>query len=133
MSLDPATLRALRMLARTRTKAEMALLFAQIRQHSDQALFAILAAPPPKKQAPKDFARDIAARLAPIVAPAEEKADLLIEALAETHGPVAIAIDGLVPTIRKLAARHGEAAVAAAADVVLARQAAWGSSREKVT
>ena len=130
-TLDAATLRTLRMLARTRSRAELETLFAAIRAGSDRALLDA-AAPPKRKAATQDFAAKIAAQLAPILGPAAEKADMLIDALAETKGPVAIRPDGLVPTIRRLAARYGEQAVALAADALMARLAAWGSTRERV-
>lgn len=130
--MDAATLRTLRMLARTRTKVELAALFAAIRASSDKALLAA-AAPPTKPERRADFAASIAKKLAPILGPATEKAEMLIDALAETHGPVTIPAAGLKPTIRKLAARYGEAAVDSAADALMVRLKAWGSTREKVT
>jgi hypothetical protein len=129
--MDKATARTLRMLARTRTKAELAALFAAIRAESDKALLAA-AAPPKKAPRRKDFAAGVAERLAPILGPATEKAEMLIDALAATHGEIDIPAVGLLPTIRKLAARYGEDAVAAAADALMARLKAWGSTRERV-
>lgn len=131
--LDDATLRTLRMLARTRTRREMETLFAAIRAGSDRALLAAAAPPAQKKKAAPDFAAKIAAQLAPILGPATEKAEMLIDALAETQGPIGIAPAGLVPTIRRLVARYGEHAVAHAADALMARLAQWGSTRERVT
>ncbi len=132
-ALDPATQRTLRMLARTRSRREMEALFAAIRAESDRALLAAAAAPTKKSKPAPDFAAKIAAQLAPILGPATEKAEMLIDALAETQGPVAITPAGLVPTVRRLVARYGEHAVAHAADALMARLAAWGSTRERVT
>lgn len=132
-TLDPAVTATLRMLSRTRSRKEMETLFAAIRAESDRTLLAA-AAPAPKKTPPTpDFAARIAAQLAPILGPATEKAEMLIDALTESEGPVSIAPSGLVPTIRKLAKRHGEHAVARAADALMARLATWGSTRERVT
>lgn len=131
--LDEATLRTLRMLARTRTRREMETLFAVIRAESDRALHAAAAPPTKRKKPAPDFAAQIAAQLAPILGPATEKAEMLIDALAETQGPVTIAPAGLVPTIRRLVARYGEHAVAHAADALMARLTTWGSTRERVT
>ena len=131
--LDPAVTTTLRMLARTRSKKEMEALFTAIRAESDRALLAAAAPPPKKALAPPDFAAKVAAQLAPILGPATEKAEMLIDALSEVEGPIAIAPAGLVPTIRRLARRHGEHAVARAADTLMARLAAWGSTRERVT
>ena len=131
--LDDATLRTLRMLARTRTRTEMETLFAVIRAESDRALHAAAAPPAKRKKPAPDFAAKIAAQLAPILGPATERAEMLIDTLAETHGPVNVVAAGLVPTIRRLVSRYGEHAVAHAADALMARLAAWGSTRERVT
>ena len=80
-----------------------------------------------------DLAARVTAMLAPVVARASEKADMLIDELAHTEGPVAIKADGLAPTVRRLAARYGEDAVEAAAIALMARLKAWGSTRERVT
>lgn len=140
--MDAAARRALMQLARTRTRAEMKALFAAIRATSDADLLRSAGLHPGKRarrgaagaqgQA-GDFPAAIAAQLAPILGPAAEKAEMLIDALAETVGPVDIRAAGLAPTIRKLAARYGEDAVAAAADALMARLKAWGSTRERVT
>lgn len=127
--MDAATRRTLRMLARTRSPAELAALFAAIRAGEDDTL---LAAATERIERRADFASAIAARLAPIVATAAEKAEMLIEALAEREGAIAMRATGLQPTIRKLAARYGEGAVEFAADALMARMAQWGSTRERV-
>ena len=131
--LDAATLRTLRMLARTRTRKEMETLFAAIRAESDRALLAVAAPAMTRKKPAPDFAARIAAQLAPVLGPATEKAEMLIDALAETQGPIGLAPAGLVPTIRRLTARYGEHAVGHAADALMARLARWGSTRERVT
>jgi hypothetical protein len=131
--LDEATLRTLRMLARTRSRKEMETLFAAIRAESDRALLAAAAPPQKKKAAAPDFAAKIAEQLAPILGPATEKAEMLIDALAETQGPVSVVPAGLVPTIRRLVARYGEHAVSHAAGALMTRLATWGSTRERVT
>lgn len=132
-ALDPAVVATLRMLARTRSRQQMEALFAAIRAESDRALHAAAAPPPTKPPRAPDFAAKIAAQLAPILGPASEKAEMLIDALSEIEGPVSIEPTGLVPTIRRLAKRHGEHAVARAADRLMARLAEWGSTRERVT
>lgn len=131
--MDAATRKALKSLARTRTPAELKALFKTIRKESDAALLKTLA--PPKKTAkkkPADFAQGIAARLSIIHGPASDKADALIGALEEKLGPIEIESAGLVPIIRKLAARYGEKAVTAAADTLMKKIAAMGSMRETV-
>lgn len=131
--MDAATRKALKSLARTRTPAELKALFKTIRKESDAALLKEVA--PPKKKAktkPAGFAQTIAARLAIIHGPASDKADALIGALEEKVGPIEIDGAGLVPIIRKLAARYGEKAVTAAADALMKKIAAMGSMRETV-
>lgn len=130
--MDAAVRRTLRMLARTRTKTELAALFAAIRATSDKTLLEAATAPPRTPGEP-DFARRIADRLSPILGPAEEKAGMLVDSLAEIAGPTDIRPAGLLPTIRRLVARYGEAAVMEAAERLMQRLAAWGSTRERVT
>lgn len=80
-----------------------------------------------------DPSRAIAAKLKPILAPASEKAEMLIDVLSERHGASAHPEPrGLTPTIRRLCAHYGAEAVESAADVLLERMAAWGSLRERV-
>lgn len=128
--MEASVRRTLRRLARRRSAEDMRLLFETIRALDDETLLA--GAPAPRTDASRDFAAVIVARLQPVVAPAAEKAQLLVDAMER---PEALSLDavGLKPTIRKLAARFGEAAVAAAADRMLAAAERWGSSRERVT
>jgi hypothetical protein len=131
--MDAATRKTLKSLSRTRTPAELKALFKTIRAKSDAALLADIT---PKKKArprkPADFATRIADRLAIIHGPAGDKADALIGVLEEKCGPVEIAGTGLVPIIRKLAARYGEKAVSGATDTLMKKIAAMGSMRETV-
>ena len=131
--MDAASRRTLRRLARTRSASELAALFAAIRATDDAVLLAMAQSAGPAPAPGQDFAADIAARLSCILARADEKADMLREALSKDVGAVEIAASGLQPTIRKLAARYGEEAVRRAADSVLADMATWGSTREHVT
>ena len=75
----------------------------------------------------------IVAMLAPILAPAHEKAEMLIDELAGSVGDVRVKPAGLAPTIRKLVAAHGEEKVIAAGEALMARMKAWGSTRESVS
>ena len=130
--MDDAARKALKSLARTRSRAEMKAFFKTIRKENDAALLAV-ATPPKKARAKKpDFAAAIAARLGVIHGPASDKADALIGVLEDAHGPLAIAPGGLAPVIRKLAKRFGEKEVARATDTLLKRLEAMGSMREKV-
>lgn len=86
MSLDAAQKQLLRGVMRKRTRAQLKRLFAVIRAHDDRALLAALA--PPKKMAKRAgdlLVRDLELALKPILAPASEKAELLVEHLAKKH------------------------------------------------
>jgi hypothetical protein len=75
----------------------------------------------------------IAAQLSPILARADEKAGLLIDALTKAgHRVEGIAPRGLKPTITRLVALCGQAAVQQAADQVIADAKAFGALRETV-
>jgi hypothetical protein len=132
--MDEATRKTLKSLRRTRTPAAMKALFKAVRARSDAELLAEAASAKKKRAAPKsDFAASIAARLAVIQGPAADKADALLNVIEETHGATGITGGGLIPVIRKLAARFGEKAVSRATDDLLARIEATGSMRERVT
>jgi hypothetical protein len=86
MSLDAAQKQLLRAISRKRSRAELKRLFAAIRAHDDRALFAALA--PARKKAKRTgdpLVRDLDLALKPILAPAAEKAEMLIEHLAKKH------------------------------------------------
>jgi hypothetical protein len=132
--MDAATRKTLKSLARTRTPAEMKALFKAIRAESDAALLGSIAPreKPGKTRARPDFAAAIADRLAVIHGPARDKADALIGAIEEQHGPIDITADGLRPVIRRLAKMVGEKAVAAATDRLMKAIESRGTMRETV-
>lgn len=134
--MTPSLRRTLRALARSRSRTELKALFAAIRAHDDAALLDIAAPAARTKTGARptgDLAQRVAATLAPIVARADEKAQLLADTLAELqHAPALDNVRGLAPTVRKLAALHGDKAVLAAADAVMERLRSWGSTRERV-
>lgn len=130
--MDDAARKALKSLARTRSRAELKAFFKTIRKEDDAALLAAVAPPKKTKAKKPDFAAAIAARLGVIHGPASDKADALIGVLEETQGPLDIAPAGLAPVIRRLAKRFGEKEVSSATDVLLKRLEAMGSMREKV-
>ncbi len=130
--MDEATRKTLKSLRRTRTPAQMKSLFKAVRASSDADLLA-QAAPPKKRPAAKaDFATKLAARFAVIQGPASDKADALLGVLEEAHGAIGIAGGGLVPVIRRLAKRFGEKELTRAADTLMNRLEAMGSTREQV-
>lgn len=130
--MDAGSRKALKSLARTRTRAELTAIFKTIRTENDAALLAAVAPPKKAKAKKADFAGAIAARLSMIHGPASDKADALIGVLEDTHGPIDIAPAGLAPVIRKLANRFGEKEVSRAADALVKKLEAMGSMREKV-
>jgi hypothetical protein len=130
--MDDAARKALRSLARTRSRAEMKALFKTIRKEDDAALLAVAAPPKKAKAKNADFAGAITARLSVIHGPASDKADALIGVLEGMHGPIDIASGGLTPVVRKLVRRFGERDVSCATDTLLKRLEAMGSMREKV-
>ena len=109
MSVSEATAKMLRQTLRGRSRAELKRLFATIRAHEDRVLLAAIA--PAKKRAAKretdPLVRDIEQTLKPILGPASEKADLLVEHLAKKHRrKLAIAPKGLADAARQLRAKN---------------------------
>lgn len=109
MKLSADTVKALRAMARGRTRPELRQLFEAIRAHDDRALLA--AVEPAKKRVAKRRAdplvRDLEQTLKPILGPAAEKADLLVEHLAKKHRrKFAVAPKGLADAARQLRARN---------------------------
>jgi hypothetical protein len=108
VKLSEDTAKMLRQALRGRSRVELKRLFAAIRKHEDRALLAALA--PSKKRAAKRKAdplvRDLEQTLKPILGPASEKADLLVEHLAKKHRrTLAIAPKGLADAARQLRAK----------------------------
>jgi hypothetical protein len=86
MSLDAAQKQLLRAISRKRPRMELRRLFAAIRAHDDRALFAALATAKKKTRRKADpLVRDLDLALKPVLAPAAEKAEMLVEHLAKTH------------------------------------------------
>lgn len=85
--MNPAEKALLRKAFTRRPKGELNTLFALVRAHSDRALHAALKPPAKKAAKPKGdpLVRDLQATLRPILGPAAEKADLLIEHMAKKH------------------------------------------------
>jgi cell division septum initiation protein DivIVA len=105
VKLSEDTAKMLRHALRGRSRAQLKRLFAAIRAHEDRALLAALA--PAKKRAAKRKAdplvRDLEQTLKPILGPASEKADLLVEHLAKKHRrKLGITPKGLADAARQL-------------------------------
>jgi len=80
------------------------------------------------------LAAEISALLAPILAPAAEKADLLVEEMCARH-PACEAFEarGLASAVKRLRTRHTPAQIRAAAKSLMARIARDHDPRERVT
>jgi cell division septum initiation protein DivIVA len=109
MKLSEDTAKMLRQALRGRSRAELKRLFAAIRAHEDRTLLAAIA--PAKKSAAKPksdlLVRDLEQTLKPILGPASEKADLLVEHLAKKHRrKLAITPKGLADAARQLRAKN---------------------------
>ena len=109
MKLSEDTIKLLRQTLRGRSRAELKRLFTAIRAHEDRTLLAALA--PAKKRVAKrkgdPLVRDLEQTLKPILGPASEKADLLVEHLAKKHRrKLAITPKGLADAARQLRAKN---------------------------
>lgn len=79
------------------------------------------------------LAREITQQLAPIVAPAAEKADLLIEELAKRHdGLTAFTPRGLGDAVKRLQRQLTAAEIRAGADALMARMKREYGLREDI-
>jgi len=87
LSADSA--QALRTALRGRSRAELRRLFASIRAHDDKTLLAAIIPArtkrKPAKRSGDPLVRDLERTLKPIMGPAREKADMLVEHLARKH------------------------------------------------
>lgn len=134
MKLAPAQAKALRALARNRSRAELKALFAAIRQNDDRALLAAIA--PAKKAAKRKgdpLVRELEQTLKPLMAPSQEKADLLIEHIAKKHRrKLALQPRGLADAARQLRAKFTDAQISAGAKSLMAHLARLYGDRETV-
>ncbi|GIK48146.1 MAG: hypothetical protein KJZ75_08495 [Hyphomonadaceae bacterium] len=134
MKLAPAQAKALRALARNRSRAELKALFAAIRQNDDRALLAAIA--PAKKAAKRKgdpLVRELEQTLKPLMAPSQEKADLLIEHIAKKHRrKLALRPRGLADAARQLRAKFTDAQISAGAKSLMAHLAKLYGDRETV-
>ncbi len=86
MSLEADRALLLASLARKRTRAQLKRLFAIIRAHDDRTLLSALAPEKRRPRRPRDpLVRDLELALKPILAPAAEKAEMLVEHLSKKH------------------------------------------------
>jgi len=91
-----------------RTRPELKRIFAAIRAHNDPALLAAIALPKKKvaKRRGDPLVKDLEQALKPILGPASEKADLLVEHIAKKHKrKLGIVPKGLADAARQLRAK----------------------------
>lgn len=135
MTLDAAQARLLRAAARGRSRPELKRLFAAIRAHNDASLLAALA--PPRERSTKrktdPLARDLERILKPIMGPASEKAELLVEHIAKSRRrKLAIEPRGLADAARQLRAKFSDDEIRESARGLVTHLASLHGDRETV-
>lgn len=135
MSLSVSQGKALQALLAKRSEAALKRLFALIRAHDDRTLLAARPAPRKSKRqrASDPLVRDVTRLLLPLLAPASEKAELLIGRLAAKHRrKLDIAPRGLADTVRRLRATFTDAQIRAGANSLIRDLAKLYGARETV-
>lgn len=136
MKLSAADAKLLRAALKGRSRAETKRLFALVRANADKALLAAVA--PAKKTAPArkgdPLVKDVTQILKPIMGPAAEKSDLLVEHMAKQHRrKLGAAPKGLADAIRGLRAKKfSDDQIRAGANGLVAQLAALYGDRETV-
>lgn len=126
MKLSADQVKALRALSRGRTRPELKRLFAAVRANDDKTLFVAIA--PAKKRAAKrkgdPLVRDLEQTLKPILGPAVEKADMLVEHIAKKHRrKLGIAPKGLADAAKHLRGKFSDEQIRAGARSLVAHLA----------
>jgi hypothetical protein len=128
--------RALRKAAEALTEAELKALLAYVRTRTNDKLLALAKgeARKPRKTKPKAEAptltAEITALMQPILGPAQEKADLLLDACGASPE---VQAKTLGEAVRKLRRSHGDDHIRAVAQELMARIAKRHGMRETVT
>src|SRR5262249_14168660 len=132
--VKPEQKTALRRLARGRSPAELKALFALARAHTDAELLRALKPPRAKRARTADpLAKDLQSRLRPILGPAAEKAELLVEHLAAKHKKrLEFQPSGLADAVRRLRPYLSDAQIRAGAQTLLEELDRLYSQRETV-
>ncbi|MGH6950937.1 MAG: hypothetical protein ACREH4_08695 [Vitreimonas sp.] len=123
MSLAPDDAKALNAVLRRKPRGALKRVFALIRAHDDRALLAALAPARSRVRRGRDpLVSDLEQTLRPIMGPAREKADLLVEHLAKARRrALAIEARGLADAVRQLRAHFSDAQISAGAKSLMAR------------
>ncbi|MGE0530613.1 MAG: hypothetical protein AB7G40_02770 [Hyphomonadaceae bacterium] len=117
MSLKPTDAKLLRAALGRRPRAELKRIFALARANTDRILLAA-ALPPKKKAKPKGdpLVRELEQTLKPILGPAQEKADLLIEHIAKKYKrKLSYQPKGLADATRQLRTKFSDDQISAGA------------------
>jgi hypothetical protein len=135
MKLTAEQTKALKTLAKGRKPAELKKLFAAIRKIEDRALLAAIA--PAKKKAAKrkgdPLVRELEQTLKPIMGPAAEKADMLVEHIAKKHKrKLGIAPKGIADAAKQLRAKFSDDQIRAGAQSLMSHLAKLYGDRETV-
>jgi hypothetical protein len=123
--MTPEDAKLLRATLRRAPPRALKRLFALIRAHDDRALLAALAPARAPARRPRDpLAAELEQTLRPILAPAREKADLLVDHLARgRRRKLALSPTGLADAARQLRAHFSDAQISAAAKSLVERLA----------
>lgn len=133
MKIDARHRRALRALCRGRSKAELTQIFALVRANTDRALLAAIAAPKRPTRTGDPLVRDVEKTLRPILGPASEKGEMLVEHMAKVHRrKVDFAPRGLADAVRRLRKDFKDADIRAAARGLIRECDALYAPRETV-
>jgi hypothetical protein len=136
MKLSANDAKLLRQIGQRRSRAELKRFFELARAHSDRTLLA--ATLPAKKKAPAKpkgdpLVRELETALKPIMAPATEKADLLIEHIAKKHRrKLSFEPKGLADATRQLRTKFTDEQIRAGAQSLMAHLAKLYGDRETV-
>ncbi|MBL8547516.1 MAG: hypothetical protein JNL81_13710 [Hyphomonadaceae bacterium] len=118
MSLKPEDAKLLRAALGKRSRAELKKIFALARSHPDRQLMAasLPAKKKPAKRKGDPLVREIEQTLKPIMGPAQEKADLLIEHIAKKYKrKLAFQPKGLADATRQLRTKFSDDQISAGA------------------
>ena len=135
MKLTAEQTKALKALAKGRKPAELKKLFAAIRKIEDRALLAAIN--PAKKRAAKrkgdPLVRELEQTLKPIMGPAAEKADMLVEHIAKKHKrKLGIAPKGIADAAKQLRGKFTDEQIRAGAQSLMSHLAKLYGDRETV-
>jgi hypothetical protein len=133
MKLGGDQAKLLRAALNRRSPKEAKALFATIREHDDNTLLAALRPAKKKSKRGDPLVRELELTLKPILGPASEKADLLVEHLAKKHRrKLAIEPKGLADATKRLRTKFSDDQIRAGARSLVAHLAKLYGDRETV-